>query len=81
MNTMQQFLGEHRRLTRRCFVPKTWPLPLGKLHWAALLPGLSAGEYLLRCRTIDAKWIAQPLPRPMRKSGHAAIETKNLVVK
>ncbi len=61
--------------------PKTWPLPLGKLHWAALLPGLPAGEYLLRCRTIDAKGIAQPLPRPMRKSGHAAIETKNLVVK
>jgi DMSO/TMAO reductase YedYZ molybdopterin-dependent catalytic subunit len=61
--------------------PKTWPIRLGKVHWAALLPGMPAGEYLLRCRTIDAKGIAQPLPRPMRKSGHAAIETMNVVVK
>jgi hypothetical protein len=54
---------------------------LAKIHWAALLPGLPAGEYILRSRTIDAKGIAQPLPRPLRKSGHAAIEAVNLTVR
>ena len=61
--------------------PKTWPMRLGKVHWAALLPGLPAGEYVLRSRTIDSKGIAQPLPRPFRKSGHAAIESVNIKVK
>jgi DMSO/TMAO reductase YedYZ molybdopterin-dependent catalytic subunit len=54
--------------------PKQWPLRLAKIHWAALLAGRPAGKYTLRCRTIDDKGIAQPLPRPFRKSGHAAIE-------
>jgi hypothetical protein len=54
--------------------PVTWPLRLTKVHWAALLPGLPAGEYTLRSRTIDEKDHAQPMPRPFRKSGHAAIE-------
>jgi DMSO/TMAO reductase YedYZ molybdopterin-dependent catalytic subunit len=54
--------------------PKNWPMRLGKAHWAALLPGLPAGEYILRCRTIDEKGAAQPMPRPFQKSGHAAIE-------
>ncbi len=35
--------------------PRTWPMRLGKVHWAALLPGLPAGEYMLRCRTVDEK--------------------------
>ena len=35
--------------------PKAWPMRLAKVHWAALLPGLPSGEYVLRCRTIDAK--------------------------
>jgi DMSO/TMAO reductase YedYZ molybdopterin-dependent catalytic subunit len=61
--------------------PKSWPLRLGKVHWAALLPGLPAGEYYLRSRTIDEKGEAQPMPRPFKKSGHAAIETVNLTVK
>ena len=61
--------------------PKTWPMRLSKVHWAALLPGLPAGDYSLRSRTIDEKGIAQPLPRPFRKSGHAAIEQVSLVVK
>jgi hypothetical protein len=30
---------------------KTWPMRLGKAHWAALLPGLPAGDYTLRSRT------------------------------
>ena len=61
--------------------PQTWPLRLSKAHWATLHPGLPAGEYTLRCRTIDDKGIGQPLPRPFRKSGHAAIEQVRIVVK
>lgn len=54
--------------------PQTWPMRLTKAHWAILHPGLPAGEYTLRSRTIDEKGNAQPLPRPYAKSGHAAIE-------
>ena len=54
--------------------PRTWPMRLAKVHWAALLPPQSAGAYTLRCRTIDEKGLAQPMPRPFRKSGHAVIE-------
>jgi hypothetical protein len=61
--------------------PKTWPLRLTNAHWAAVLPGLSAGEYTFRCRTIDEKGYAQPMPRPFRKSGHAAIESIAVTVK
>lgn len=61
--------------------PRTWPMRLSKVHWAALLPGLPAGDYTLRSRTIDEKGNPQPMPRPFRKSGHAGIEEVNLVVK
>lgn len=61
--------------------PKTWPLRLTNAHWAAVLPGLPAGDYTLRCRTIDEKGIAQPMPRPFRKSGHAGIESIDLTVR
>lgn len=60
--------------------PRTWPMRLVKVHWAALLPGLPEGDYVLRCRTIDEKGVAQPLPRPFRKSGHSAIESVSLTV-
>ena len=60
--------------------PKTWPMQLTKIHWAALLPGLPAGEYTLRTRTIDDKGIAQPMPRPFKKSGRAAIGEMDLIV-
>lgn len=60
--------------------PLTWPMRLGKVHWAALLPGLPEGNYTLRCRTVDEQGIAQPLPRPFRKSGHAAIEAVQVQV-
>jgi hypothetical protein len=68
------------------FDPKTgrplrWPLPLTKVHWVARLPGLAAGKYVVRCRTIDANGAAQPMPRPFPKSGRAGIEEKPLVVK
>ncbi len=58
--------------------PGTWPMRLGKAQWVANIPPQSAGEYIFRCRTVDEKGIAQPLPRPMRKSGHAAIEEVTL---
>jgi hypothetical protein len=45
-----------------------------------LLPGLPAGEYTLRSRTIDERGHPQPLPRPFRKSGHAAIESVSIRV-
>ena len=62
-------------------IPKTWPIRLCKANWAAVLPGRPAGDYTFRCRTIDEKGIAQPLPRPFRKSGYAAIESIGITVK
>lgn len=61
--------------------PRTWPMRLAKVHWAVLLPGVPAGEYTFRSRTVDEKGIAQPMPRPFRKSGHAAIESVTIRVK
>ncbi len=55
--------------------PLSWPMRFTKAHWAIVLPGQAAGEYVLRSRSIDDKRQAQPLPRPFRKSGHAAIES------
>lgn len=60
--------------------PKSWPMRLAKVHWATLLPGVPAGDYTLRCRTVDEQGIAQPMPRPFRKSGHSAIEEVKLTV-
>lgn len=60
--------------------PSAWPMRLAKAYWAALLPGLAAGEYTLRCRTIDAKGQAQPMPRPFAKSGRCDIEAKALQI-
>ena len=62
-------------------VPKSWPLRLTNAHWAAVLPGLPVGEYTFRSRTIDEKGHAQPMPRPFKKSGHAAIESIIIKVK
>jgi len=61
--------------------PLRWPLPFTKAHWVARLPGLPAGKYVFRSRTIDASGVAQPMPRPFDKSGRASIEEKPLVVK
>ena len=60
--------------------PKQWPLQLSKAHWAVLHPGLKPGKYTVRCRTVDQNNNAQPMPRPFRKSGHAAIQAVNIVV-
>ncbi len=60
--------------------PKRWPMRLTLAHWATVMPGLPAGEYTLRCRTIDDKGHAQPLPRPFPKSGRNAIEEVPVVI-
>jgi hypothetical protein len=61
--------------------PERWPLRLAMAHWATLLPGLEAGKYSLRSRSIDEKGHAQPLPRPFAKSGRNAIEEVDLIVR
>jgi DMSO/TMAO reductase YedYZ molybdopterin-dependent catalytic subunit len=60
--------------------PQRWPMRLTKVHWAVLLPGLPAGKYILRCRAVDDQGHGQPMPRPFRKSGHAAIEQVAIAV-
>ena len=49
-------------------------------HWATLLKGIAPGSYDVRCRTIDRKGIAQPMPRPFRKSGRNVIQRFSLTV-
>ena len=64
--------------TRR---PLNWPMRLTAVHWAGVHPGLAPGKYTLRCRAVDEKGHGQPMPRPFRKSGHAAIEQVVITVK
>ena len=61
--------------------PLEWPMRYTIVHWAALLPGLPPGNYELCCRTIDGNGIAQPMPRPLLKTGWNAIHRVPLVVK
>lgn len=60
--------------------PRQWPLRYTIAHWSATLPGVAAGRYDLRCRSIDLNGIAQPMPRPFAKSGRAEIQKVSLVV-
>ena len=65
--------------------PRSWPIPNTIVHWEALLkaprpPAPQGGKYDLRCRTIDANGIAQPMPRPFPKSGHNVIQKVQIVV-
>ncbi|MBI3837439.1 MAG: molybdopterin-dependent oxidoreductase [Planctomycetia bacterium] len=60
--------------------PRQWPLRYTLAHWATLVPGVAAGKYHLRCRTIDLAGDAQPLPRPYLKSGRNAIQSVTLEV-
>lgn len=78
--TMAPWTDAHILPPPKELAPKSWPLRLAKAHWAALLPGLPAGEYAMRCRTIDAKGQAQPMPRPFKKSGRCDIETVKLTI-
>jgi hypothetical protein len=55
--------------------PFTWPIPNTIVHWASVIQVNEPGEYEIRCRTIDANGIAQPMPRPFGRSGYNRIET------
>jgi DMSO/TMAO reductase YedYZ molybdopterin-dependent catalytic subunit len=55
--------------------PHQWPMRFCNAHWVYYNSGLPAGDYVFRCRSIDANCVAQPMPRPFRKSGFAAIES------
>jgi DMSO/TMAO reductase YedYZ molybdopterin-dependent catalytic subunit len=61
--------------------PLQWPMRYTIVHWAALLPGLPLGSFDLCCRTIDGNGIAQPMPRPLLRTGFNAIQRVTLVVK
>jgi len=60
--------------------PTAWPMRFSAAHWAGVHPGLSAGKYNFRCRAIDGRGSAQPMPRPFRKSGGNTIEQFSLEV-
>lgn len=60
--------------------PLTWPMRYTIAHWAALLTAPAAGQYDLCCRTIDAQGVAQPLPRPLPKSGRNEIQRLRLTI-
>lgn len=60
--------------------PLQWPIPNTIVHWAALLKVEQAGQYDLRCRTIDANGNAQPMPRPFPKSGNNTIRQVKITV-
>jgi len=59
--------------------PLTWPIPDTIVHWAAQIEVNEPGEFDLRCRTIDANGIAQPLPRPFGRSGINLIEVVRFI--
>ena len=60
--------------------PYHWPMRNTIAHWAALLMVEGLGQCHLRCRTIDANGIAQPMPRPFPKSGRNDIQKVQVVV-
>ena len=61
--------------------PIQWPPRYALGHWAALLRDVIPGKYELRCRTIDNRGVAQPMPRPFAKSGGNAIHVVRVSVK
>jgi hypothetical protein len=60
--------------------PAAWPMRYAIVHWGALLTDVPPGQYDLLCRSIDAKGVAQPLPRPFLKAGGNAIHKLPLTV-
>jgi DMSO/TMAO reductase YedYZ molybdopterin-dependent catalytic subunit len=62
----RQFDGQGR--------PLTWPMRNAIAHWATLMTAPGAGRYELCCRTIDTNGSAQPMPRPLPKSGRNEIQ-------
>jgi len=59
--------------------PHEWPMRNAVAHWATLITAPRPGKYDLRCRTVDANGVAQPMPRPFAKSGHNAIQKVQIV--
>lgn len=70
-----------RQIDPETGAPRTWPLRDTLVHWAIVLDGLPAGTHTLRCRTIDAHGVAQPMPRPFPKSGANQIQAKKITVR
>ena len=60
--------------------PKHWPMRYTIVHWATLLKGIAPGKYNVYCRTIDSTGIAQPMPRPFKKSGRNVIQKSPITV-
>ncbi|MFO0870838.1 MAG: molybdopterin-dependent oxidoreductase [Pirellulales bacterium] len=60
--------------------PLEWPQRYTLAHWATVLRDTPAGKYELRCRTLDARGVAQPLPRPFAKSGRNSIQQVTIEV-
>jgi DMSO/TMAO reductase YedYZ molybdopterin-dependent catalytic subunit len=60
--------------------PLQWPMRFTIAHWAALLTGLPTGSYDLCCRAIDGNGIAQPMPRPLLRTGANHIHRVTLTV-
>jgi hypothetical protein len=58
--------------------PLIWPITYTIAYWAALITVNGPGEFELRCRTIDANGIAQPMPRPFGRSGTNRIEVAKI---
>ncbi len=69
-----------RQIDQAAGKPVAWPLRDTIVHWAALLPAQQAGKYDLCCRTIDANGMAQPMPRPLPRTGANAIQKVMLTV-
>ncbi len=61
-------------------MPRAWPLRHTLCRWTAGLPELAPGKYEIRCRTVDANGVAQPMPRPFPKSGRNTIQSVKLEV-
>ena len=72
--------ADTRHMDPKTGKPHSWPLPYTIAHWAVLLTDLKPGRYDLRCRTIDGRGTAQPMPRPFPKSGRVPIHQAPLVV-
>ena len=77
IGNLAQPFGSLRHVLER---PLTWPMRYTIAHWAALMTAPAAGEYELCCRTIDGNGIAQPLPRPLPKSGRNELQRVPVIV-
>jgi DMSO/TMAO reductase YedYZ molybdopterin-dependent catalytic subunit len=61
-------------------VPKKWPLPFSFTSWTVNIPGLRAGFYELRARTVDEAGNAQPEPRRLQNNGRNTIGVRRVQV-